>query len=92
MSGPHLSTAEIRSRVEALGPWFHNLDLYGVHTAPDHFLGDFPNIKWKNIRQAIPEDLTGASVLERACWELATRGYATLRTSRAMVSIVCRPQ
>jgi tRNA (mo5U34)-methyltransferase len=22
-----------------LGPWFHNLDIHGVRTAPDHFLG-----------------------------------------------------
>jgi tRNA (mo5U34)-methyltransferase len=41
------SQDEIRSRVGALGPWFHNLDLGGVRTAPDHFLHDYPNVKWR---------------------------------------------
>ena len=36
-----LSTEEIRSRIDALGPWFNNLDLHGVPTAPSHFLGDY---------------------------------------------------
>ena len=52
---------ELRHEIELLGDWFHNLDLYGVSTAPKHFLGDFPNVKWKPISTAIPEDLTGAS-------------------------------
>src|SRR5207247_10276353 len=51
-------------RIAELGEWFHNLDLHGISTAPHHFLGDFPNIKWKYISQAIPEDLTGAPVLD----------------------------
>jgi tRNA (mo5U34)-methyltransferase len=41
-----LSREEIARRVTALGPWFHNLDLGGVRTAPDHFLGDYPGIVW----------------------------------------------
>jgi tRNA (mo5U34)-methyltransferase len=36
-----LSDDDIRTRAEALGPWFHNLDLRGVRTAPEHFLGDY---------------------------------------------------
>ncbi|TIQ47846.1 MAG: TIGR04290 family methyltransferase, partial [Mesorhizobium sp.] len=31
------SNAEIRRRIDALGPWFHNMKLAGVETAPDHF-------------------------------------------------------
>jgi tRNA (mo5U34)-methyltransferase len=54
-------------RVGELGEWFHNLDLYGVPTAPNHFLGDFPNIKWKHIEPAIPRDLSGATVLDIGC-------------------------
>ena len=54
-------------RIAELGEWFHNLDLHGISTAPHHFLGDFPNIKWKYISQAIPEDLTGATVLDIGC-------------------------
>jgi tRNA (mo5U34)-methyltransferase len=64
---PPFDLATLERQVRDLGDWFHNLDLHGVHTAPNHFLGDFPNIKWKNIRQAIPEDLTGASVLDIGC-------------------------
>ena len=37
-----LSPSQIQERVEALGPWFHNLDLNGVPTAPAHFLGVSP--------------------------------------------------
>src|SRR6266699_3433648 len=51
-------------RISELGEWFHNFDLHGVATAPHHFLGDFPNVKWKKIADAIPDDLTGASVLD----------------------------
>ena len=29
-----LSAEDIRRKVEALGPWFHNIDLRGVATAP----------------------------------------------------------
>src|SRR5215204_1901025 len=62
-----LSQDEIRRRAEALGPWFHNLDLNGVRTAPDHFLGDYPAVKWRNFAGAIPSDLTGKSVLDIGC-------------------------
>ena len=48
-SGQKLSTDEIRRQAEALGPWFHNIDLDGVPTAPDHFLGNYPAIKWQTF-------------------------------------------
>ncbi|HXE13925.1 MAG TPA: TIGR04290 family methyltransferase [Bryobacteraceae bacterium] len=57
----------IRTRIQDLGPWFHNLNLNGVQTAPDHFLGDYPNIKWRHLRKVIPEDLSGKSVLDIGC-------------------------
>lgn len=62
-----LSRDEIRARVAALGPWFHNLDLAGVQTAPDHFLGDYPAVKWRGFRDAVPADLSGKSVLDIGC-------------------------
>jgi len=62
-----LETEEIRRRAEALGPWFHNLDLCGVRTAPDHFLGDYPAVKWQSFSHAIPQDLSGKSVLDIGC-------------------------
>ncbi len=67
---PHavaLDRETIARRVDELGEWFHNLDLGGVRTAPNHFLGDFPNVKWKHISSAIPEDLDGATVLDIGC-------------------------
>jgi tRNA (mo5U34)-methyltransferase len=54
-------------RIDELGEWFHNLDLHGIQTAPHHFLGDFPNVKWKQIAAAIPQDLSGATVLDIGC-------------------------
>jgi len=65
---PVLSADEIRERAAALGPWFHNLDLgHGVRTAPDHFLGDYPAVKWQRFRDAVPDDLTGKTVLDIGC-------------------------
>src|ERR671932_262566 len=66
MSGA-MDVEEMRRRAAALGEWFHNIDLGGVSTAPNHFLGDYPSIKWRNFRHAIPEDLTGMSVLDIGC-------------------------
>jgi tRNA (mo5U34)-methyltransferase len=62
-----LSPDEIRRRAETLGPWFHNMDLGGVWTAPDHFLGDYPGVKFRGFADAIPADLTGKSVLDIGC-------------------------
>jgi tRNA (mo5U34)-methyltransferase len=58
---------QLAQRISELGDWFHNLDLHGIPTAPHHFLGDFPNIKWRHIANAIPRDLTGATVLDVGC-------------------------
>ena len=58
---------EIRRRAEALGPWFHNMELGGVRTAPEHFLGDYPAVKFKGFAGILPEDLTGKSVLDIGC-------------------------
>ncbi len=63
----HLTADEIKERAEALGPWFHNIELNGVPTAPNHFLGDYPRIKWHSFADAIPKDLTGKSVLDIGC-------------------------
>jgi tRNA (mo5U34)-methyltransferase len=58
---------DIARRIAELGNWFHNLNLHGVQTAPDHFLGDFPTVKWKDISAAFPADLSGATVLDIGC-------------------------
>jgi tRNA (mo5U34)-methyltransferase len=58
---------EIEQRISALGDWFHNMNLRGVQTAPNHFLGDYPRIKWEKFAHALPMDLTGKSVLDIGC-------------------------
>ena len=57
----------IRARARALGPWFHNIELKGVSTAPEHFLGDYPRVKWQRFADALPQDLAGKSVLDIGC-------------------------
>jgi tRNA (mo5U34)-methyltransferase len=54
-------------RIRELGPWFHNMVLDGVETAPSHFLGDYPSVKWRAFREALPADLHGLDVLDIGC-------------------------
>lgn len=54
-------------RIRELGPWFHNMELDGVMTAPDHFLGDYPRCKWERFAHAIAQDLSGKTVLDIGC-------------------------
>src|SRR5246127_203728 len=61
------SRQELTRRISEMGEWFHNINLNGVWTAPHHFLGDFPNVKWKHIAPALPADLSGATVLDIGC-------------------------
>jgi tRNA (mo5U34)-methyltransferase len=63
----NLSPDEIRREVKALGPWFHNIELGGVATAPEHFLGDYPAVKWRRFEHALPADLSGKTVLDIGC-------------------------
>ena len=67
---PRLRTvpsSDLKRRVEALGPWFHNMNLGGMWTAPDHFLGNYPAQKFERFADRIPEDLTGKSVIDIGC-------------------------
>ena len=73
-----MSAHEIQSKVEELGPWFHNLDLAGVRTAPSHYLGDYPAIKWNTFSKALPGDLTGRTVLDIGC----NAGFYSLEMKR----------
>jgi tRNA (mo5U34)-methyltransferase len=59
--------ADLARRIADLSPWFHNLDLQGIRTAPGHFLGDYPRIKWQRFAHAIPADLAGRTVLDIGC-------------------------
>jgi tRNA (mo5U34)-methyltransferase len=62
-----MSTEEVKSNIDRLGKWFQNMELLGVQTAPDHFLGDYPAAKWNRFQHAIPADLSGMSVLDIGC-------------------------
>jgi tRNA (mo5U34)-methyltransferase len=73
-----LSTDEIQTRVHELGAWFQNLNLNGVQTAPDHFLGDYPAVKFAGFADALPKDLSGKSVLDIGC----NAGFYSLEMKR----------
>ena len=62
-----LTRDEIQDRVRSLGKWFHNICLNGVWTAPDHFLGDYPALKFQNFAHALPGELRGKTVLDIGC-------------------------
>ncbi len=63
----HHGHSTLEHRIRELGPWFHNLVLDGVSTAPEHFLGDYPRVKFERFAAALPKDLTGKSVLDIGC-------------------------
>jgi tRNA (mo5U34)-methyltransferase len=78
-------SVSLTTRIERLGPWFHNLRLgphAEVQTAPNHPLGDFPANFWEFFKHALPEDLTGKTVLDIGCnggfysFEMKRRGAA----------------
>ena len=71
------SKEEIARRIAELGPWFHNMELGGVWTAPDHFLGDYPRVKFNGFRHVLP-DVRGKSVLDIGC----NGGYYALEMKR----------
>ncbi len=68
----------VEARIRELGPWFHNMRIGGVQTAPDHFLGDYPSLKWRRFAHAIPADLTGCTVLDIGC----NAGFYSLEMKR----------
>ena len=81
MAGDRTQTVEhedLQTRLRIAGPWFHNLRIQGVETAPEHFLGDYPYVKWRYLSSAMPEDLAGKSVLDIGC----NAGYYSIELKR----------
>ncbi len=63
-------TSSLEERIQDLGPWFHNLRLgpdATLQTAPQHPLGDFPANFWEFFKHAVPDDLSGQTVLDIGC-------------------------
>jgi tRNA (mo5U34)-methyltransferase len=59
--------SDLSERIEALAPWFHNMQLGGIWTAPEHFLGDYPASKFERFAARLPKSLKGKSVLDIGC-------------------------
>lgn len=77
-SGDTTGRESVQREILALGPWFHNLEIAGIPTAPGHFLGDYPRVKWQRFAHAIPEDLSGRTVLDVGC----NAGFYSLEMKR----------
>lgn len=78
------SRRSLEQEIRRLGPWFQNMMLQGVPTAPEHFLGDYPNFKWERFRHLVPGDLTGRSVLDIGC----NAGFYSLEMKRRGAELV----
>lgn len=81
VQAPHVHGlgGEYGETIEELGPWFHNIHLpNGEQTAPNHPLGDFPASKWAQIAPHVPENLSGATVLDIGC----NAGFYSLALAR----------
>ena len=63
--------AELQGNVERLRPWFHRIELpEGVVTKTTSVSGepaDHPAGTWRRIREVLPLDLSGKTVLDAGC-------------------------
>ncbi|HKZ01535.1 MAG TPA: DUF1698 domain-containing protein [Pyrinomonadaceae bacterium] len=66
-----MTPEEIQRKIESLAPWFHCIDLGGgIMTKTQSAAGepiDHPAETWGKIRQCLPADLSGKSVLDVGC-------------------------
>jgi tRNA (mo5U34)-methyltransferase len=66
-----MTHTEILAGVERLRPWFHCIDLgNGIQTKTASVAGepvDHPQGVWQTIREYLPEDLSGKSLLDVGC-------------------------
>ncbi len=70
-----MTTLLVEEKVRSLAPWFHDLELHGIRTAPNHPLGGFLEDLWEQIEPAFPQDMAGKTVLDIGC----NAGFYSLR-------------
>lgn len=85
-SGKHL-----QEQIAQHGSWFHNMNVGGYMTAPDHVLGDFPAVKWRHIQESLSTDLRGKSVLDVGCNAGFYAQQAALRGASRVLGIDANP-
>jgi tRNA (mo5U34)-methyltransferase len=73
---------QLVERIANLAPWFQNMDLGGVMTAPDRHAGDDPGSRPRldvdRVCQALPGGLEGKTVLDIDC----NAGFYTIEMKR----------
>ncbi|WMT86144.1 TIGR04290 family methyltransferase [Pelagibacterium sp. 26DY04] len=69
---------DLARRIDELAPWFHNIEIAGIQTAPGHMLGNHPRDKWNQFQHILPDDLEGRSVLDIGC----NAGFFSLEMKR----------
>ncbi len=62
-----VACVELEERIRALDPWFHDLEIHGIHTVPEHPLGAFLLDLWRQVEPAFPPDMRGKTVLDVGC-------------------------
>lgn len=77
-------SSALEKRIAALGPWFHNIVIDGLSTAPDHPLGDYPAVKWRSFAPLIGDLVEGRTVLDIGC----NAGFYAIETKRLGASRV----
>ena len=72
--------AALRREIDALGTWFHNIDINGTPTKMRSQMGEslaYPASLWKRVEPALP-DLRGLTVLDIGC----NSGFFSLECKR----------
>jgi 2-polyprenyl-3-methyl-5-hydroxy-6-metoxy-1,4-benzoquinol methylase len=81
----HWVTRGRQLRCRFHGPLQRAADEWPANVLPrNHFLGDYPNIKWRRLKELIPQDLKGRTVLEIGC----NAGFYALEMKRRGADLV----
>jgi hypothetical protein len=85
------SDSFLREQIDALGDWFHNLDLAGIPTAPDHFLGNYPRFPIGLVRKRCFEapDSKSSPIPKLKCMSAAGAMVLLLNYPRSILSDLC---